>query len=548
LSRARPGHSPPGRIDEVVASDVVVVGAGIAGLAAALGAGSRRRVTVLTKAPLGAGGASPWAQGGIAAAVGRDDSPELHAEDTLAAGAGIADPEVVELLTAEGPRRIERLLRLGTRFDRDARGDLALGREGAHGRRRILRARGDATGAEIVRALIGALGEAPGVTVAESAFATDLVMVDGRVAGVAAIHDAFDGGARRILHRAPAVVLATGGIGRAYLHTTNPPEATGDGLAMAARAGARLADLEFVQFHPTALAAPGADPLPLLTEALRGEGALLVDEQGRRFLLAEDPRGELAPRDVVARAIWRELQSGRRVFLDAREAVGEGFPERFPTVFRLCRAHGFDPRREALPVVPAAHYHMGGVAVDHRGRTSLVGLWACGEVSSTGVHGANRLASNSLLEALVFGARVAEDLRLPLPAPANERAARGALPTSPAARRVAADETPLTELRRTMWERVGVVRDEAGLEAAVGELDRLTAETGDPAEAGGELRNLLTAGKLVAMAALRRRESRGSHFRSDYPAADPEQRRRVFWTLPALATAAAGPARALAVP
>ncbi len=547
MSFAGPGLA---RIDEVAASDVVVVGAGIAGLAAALGAARRRRVTVLTKAPLGAGGASPWAQGGIAAAVGRDDSPRLHAEDTLAAGAGLADPEIVALLTAEGPRRIARLVRLGARFDRDRRGDLELVREGAHRRRRVLHAQGDSTGAEIVRALTAAVAGAPGISVVEDAFASDLVRIDGRVVGVVAVHGGADGGGgRRVLHLAPAVVLATGGIGRAFLHTTNPPEATGDGLAMAARAGARLADLEFVQFHPTALAVPGADPLPLLTEALRGEGSTVVDEEGRRFLLDEDARGELAPRDLVARAIWRQLRAGGRVFLDARQAVGESFPERFPTVFRLCRAHGIDPRREPLPVAPAAHYHMGGVAVEARGRTSLVGLWACGEVTSTGAHGANRLASNSLLEALVFGARVAEDLRLALPPPAGEREGLAALAESPRPRRVAGDEARLAALRRTMWDQVGVERDAASLEAALAAIDRLAAEhpSGAAGDAtGGELRNLLTVGRLVAAAALARRESRGSHFRRDHPAEDPEQRRRAFWTLPALqASAAPAPPRAV---
>jgi len=555
-------REPRELIDEVAASDVVVVGAGIAGLAAALGAARTRRVTVLTKAPLGAGGASPWAQGGIAAAMGRDDSPRLHAEDTVAAAGGLADPEIVALLTAEGPRRIARLIRLGTRFDRDASGELALGREGAHRRRRVLHARGDSTGAEIVRALTQAVAQAPNITVAEGAFAGDLVSTGGRVGGVVAMHADGDGG-RRVLHRAPAVVLATGGIGRAFLHTTNPPEATGDGLAMAARAGARLADLEFVQFHPTALAVPGADPLPLLTEALRGEGAILVDGEGRRFLLDDDPRGELAPRDLVARAIWRQLRAGHQVYLDARDAVGESFPERFPTVFQLCRAHGLDPRREPLPVVPAAHYHMGGVAVESRGRTSLVGLWACGEVTSTGVHGANRLASNSLLEALVFGARVAEDLRLPLPAPTGEREARAAIASAPRPRSTATDQAPLAALRRTMWDQVGVVRDGAGLAAAVAALDRLAAASTDGAagadgadwaawadgsdgdRTGGELRNLLTAGRLIAAAALARRESRGSHFRSDYPDEDPELRRRVFWTFPETGPGpATGPARA----
>jgi L-aspartate oxidase len=535
------------RFDGVARSEVLVVGSGVAGLTAALGS-APRRVTLLTKSAL-VSGSSPWAQGGIAAAVGADDSPALHAADTMAAGAGLNDPDVVALLTGEGPERIRTLLALGVRFDRDAEGELHLGKEAAHGRRRILHAR-DATGAEIVRALSEAVRQAPEIRVEEGAFAVDLVLDGPRVAGVLAIH--ADGG--RVLHLAPAVVLATGGLGRLYLHTTNPPEATGDGLAMAARAGARLVDLELVQFHPTALAAEGADPMPLLTEALRGEGAVLLDGRGRRFMLDEHPDAELAPRDVVARAIWRRQVAGEGVFLDARAAVGDRFPERFPQVFEICRNQDLDPRTEPIPVAPAAHYHMGGIAVDAGGRTSLPGLWACGEVSATGVHGANRLASNSLLEALVFGARVAEDLRREIPAgpvavrTAGLRVAEG----SEGPRSAAGDAELITRVRRLMWEKVGLVRDEAGLLAALEELDRL-AETSP--QAAGEARNLLGIARLVTAAALARCESRGGHFRSDVPAPDPAWRRRLFLTaapdglahfetpeaLPALALATGGP-------
>jgi L-aspartate oxidase len=510
------GVRPP---DEVLTTDMVVVGAGVAGLSAALGA-APLRVTVITKTRLAEGGASVWAQGGVAAAVGRDDAPPLHAADTLAAGAGLSDARAVELLTREGPDRVRALVALGADFDRTPEGDLALGREAAHSRRRILHAHGDATGAEMVRAQSTAVRERARIRVEERAFALDLVRDGdrpGRVVGVLALHE--DG--RLVLHRAPAVVLATGGIGRAYSHTTNPPEATGDGLAIAARAGARLVDLEFVQFHPTALAAGGADPMPLLTEALRGEGAVLLDGEGRRFMVDEHPLAELAPRDVVARAIWRREQAGDRVVLDARAAVGARFPARFPTVFASCRAVGIDPRREVMPVSPAAHYHMGGVAVDRRGRTSLAGLWACGEVSSTGVHGANRLASNSLLEALVFGARVAEDVR------AHHGAnVLGGPPSAGAPAVVTPFAAPaeLAELRRLMWDHVGLVRDADGLTFALAAFSSLAPALAAP----GEAHNLLAVARLVAAAARERRESRGGHHRSDFPHTEARWKRRIY--------------------
>ncbi|HYO14433.1 MAG TPA: L-aspartate oxidase [Thermoanaerobaculia bacterium] len=515
------GRLLPGRFDGVLRSDVLVVGTGIAGLTAALGC-HPLRVTVLTKARLGAGGSSPWAQGGIAAAVGPDDAPALHAADTLAAGAGLNDPFVVDLLTREGPERVRALLDLGARFDLDETGGLALGREAAHSRRRILHSR-DATGAEIVRTLVEAVRRTPEIRVVDRAFAVDLVVEGGDVMGVWAIHE--DG--RRVLHLAPAVVLATGGLGRLYLHTTNPREATGDGLAMAARAGARLVDLEFVQFHPTALAT-GADPMPLLTEALRGEGAVLVDGEGQRFMGEEHPDRELAPRDVVARAIWRRLMAGSQVFLDARDAVGNSFPDRFPTVYNLCREHGLDPRVEPIPVAPAAHYHMGGIAVDEAWRTSLPGLWAAGEVTATGAHGANRLASNSLLEALVFGARVAEDLQARLPMARTPRGTGwGAAGVSSPSLSAPGDEELITAVRRLMWEKVGLVRDGAGLASALNELEHLAA---GHFRAAGEARNLLGVGRLVTAAALARRESRGGHYRTDVPHPDTAWRRRLFLT------------------
>lgn len=501
----------------------VVVGAGIGGLMAALKL-APRRVTVLCKTELGMGAATGWAQGGIAAAIGADDSPQLHNLDTQRAGAGLSDAAIVEILTNDAPARIEELLELGAAFDRTENGALALGREAAHNRRRIVKAGGDATGHEILKTLVAAVRANPAITVLEYAAADDLVVANGRVHGVHGHH--AHTGERFVLH-ADATVLATGGIGRLYRYTTNPPQSTGDGIAMAARAGAVLGDMEFVQFHPTALAT-GDDPLPLVTEAIRGEGAILRNDLGERFMRELHADAELAPRDVVARGIFFQQRAGRTVSLDAREAVGEAFPEKFPTVFRACMQAGIDPRRVAIPVTPAAHYHMGGIAVDAWGRSSVPGLWACGETGASGVHGANRLASNSLLEALVYATRVAKDIA-------------GALPASAAPKvqlhdvRTASDEActqAVSDLRSVMYANVGLVRDEAGLNAALARLAELHVT--HPAQSA-ELRNLLTVGRLVTAAALTRKESRGSHYRSDYPEADEAFAKRSFTTLAGVA-------------
>ena len=483
--------------------DVIVVGGGVGGMRAAL-ALSPLRVVLLTKTPFGVGGASPHAQGGMAAAVAPGDSPAKHYADTLRVGAQLNDEATVDAMTEQAPSEVDRLVEIGTRFDRLPGGGFALGREGGHRRRRILHAGGDATGRELVRSLAAAVVQAPGIEIWDQTFARDLIVEDGRVVGVEADY----GGGAAIEFLAPAILLATGGGGQLYRYTTNPPELTCDGMAMAARAGAALVDLEFVQFHPTAFAIQ-RDPLPLLTEALRGEGVPVLDEAGRRFLADVHTDAEMAPRDVVARAIFQHRQAGHEAFLDPRDVAGLDLAAGFPTVIENCREHGLDPKERPLPITPAAHYFMGGVETDLRGRTSVPGLWACGEVSATGAHGANRLASNSLLEAVVFGSRAAVDIRdsaRPRPSVESGRWHHGSWCCSPSPQR--------GRLRDLMWRHAGLSRCEGGLEEARVELSRMEdcVDFGDP-----ELANLLIIGRHLVAAALTRRESRGSHFRSDYP-------------------------------
>jgi L-aspartate oxidase len=483
--------------------DLIVVGSGAAGLSTALGSGGALRVAVVSRGVLGQDGATCWAQGGIAAAVGPGDSPGQHAADTIIAGARLNNKSAVRWLAESAPDIIRWLLSLGMQFDL-SNGRIGLGREAAHSFPRVLHAGGDATGAELARALSQAVVRQPWIERHEFANACEILKRGPQVVGVA-IRDRR-GESVRLL--APSVVLATGGIGQLYRYTSNPVEADGSGLALAHQAGAELADLEFVQFHPTALAPMddrAAPQLPLLTEALRGAGALLVNDHGVRFMVATNPQAELAPRDIVARAVWEQLSRGHRVYLDAR-SLGDALCHRFPNLMQVCSQRGLDPRVHLVPIVPAAHYAMGGIRVDLHSMSRIPGLYAVGEAACTGVHGANRLASNSLLEAIAFGKALGERLGDIGPAAPITRVDAS---TVPAMRSESAnDQMVLTRLRQIMWSEVGIVRTLDGLQAAHQQISLLERRclAGAPA-----LRQLLVA-RLIVEACLRRREGVGAHF------------------------------------
>jgi L-aspartate oxidase len=482
----------------------LVVGSGVAGLHTAWRASDSGDVLLLTKRSL-FDSATAYAQGGIAAALGAGDSPALHRQDTLAAGAALCDAAAVQVLVEEGPARVRELQTAGAEFDLDPRGRLELGREAAHSKNRIVHAHGDQTGAEVARTLVARVRDTNRVRVLEKTRVLDLIMRRGACLGVRA---SVKGRATEII--ADATVVATGGCGQIYRYTTNPVVATGDGYAIVHRAGVRLVDMEFVQFHPTALDTP-ENPLALISETVRGEGAILVNDRGDRFMRGRHRLAELAPRDVVARAIFRERRRGP-VFLDARE-LGERFADRFPGIFSLCMARGIDPRRDLIPVTPAAHYMMGGVVTDLRGRSSAVRLYAVGEVARTGVHGANRLASNSLLEGLVFAERVARDLASNAPLTTVPPIGKWKVPPlmDRGAAQVAADD-----IRAVMWEYAGIARTARGLRTALDKLDEIGRRLSGGAT---EERNMLQTAQLVAEAALLRKESRGGHYRADYPRA-----------------------------
>lgn len=503
------------------AADFLVIGSGVAGLFAALQASQHGRVILLTKDLLE--GNTRYAQGGVAAAISNEDSWQSHMSDTLEAGAGLCDPQAVSILVQEGPDRIRDLIELGARFDQQA-GEIALTREGGHSRRRILHAGGDATGKEIEETLARAAVNHPGITIITPAFAVDLLTVNKECYGALALV-----GGELWAYLAKATIVASGGAGQVFEHTTNSTLVTGDGIAMAYRAGAELMDMELYQFHPTGLKVAGA-PRSLITEAVRGEGAFLLDLQGRRFMLGRHPLAELAPRDVVARAMVQVMaETGSdHVWLDMRHLHEIDLPTRFPTVFATCQQCGLDIRTDLIPVSPVAHYFMGGIRVNYQGRTNLPGLYACGEAACLAVHGANRLASNSLLDGLVFGRRIAEcanRYRLQI----SDEALLGLhieqhYPIDSQLLQQSAEEVRAL-VQQVMWQGVGLTRTAAGLRQAWQELTSL----GQKVFAGGldgtawlEVANLLTIGQLITKSAAIREESRGGHYRLDFPERDDE--------------------------
>lgn len=502
----------------MVETDVLVIGSGIAGLFTAIKASEQRSVLMITKKSLLESN-TRYAQGGIAAVIAEDDSPAYHLQDTLVAGAGLCRSEAVEALVNEGPDGVKELIRLGTLFDLE-NGELALTQEGAHSHRRILHANGDATGYEIVRALAAQANEHPGIEVWDEHFVIDLITEQGECVG--ALVQKADGS--QVFVKAEATVLCSGGAGQLYRYTTNPEVATADGVAMAYRAGAVVRDMEFIQFHPTSLCYPGA-PRFLVSEAVRGEGAYLRNVKGERFMERYHAQLELAPRDIVARAIVSEMESTNStfVYLDITHEPAEMVKHRFPTIYETCMRYGLDMTTDWIPVAPAAHYMMGGVKTDLSGESSIGRLFACGEVSSTGVHGANRLASNSLSEAIVFGRRIVDRIQfLPPLAPLQTR-----VPTSTSIRRnIKEEQKPVSErrlrLQKMMVRQVGLRRNGDNLQAAIEKLQQELQFFDQKFTHKEEMEyaNLLTCAWLVTTGALHREESRGAHYREDFPQRD----------------------------
>lgn len=497
-------------------TDVIVVGSGISGLMTAICL-YPRKVTLISKKKLGEASSSAWAQGGIAAAIGKDDSPKIHFEDTIKASSGLSDEKIVKIITDEAASIIKFLEEKGVNFDKDHLENFLMSQEAAHSRRRVLKVNGDSSGREIIKTLINNIQKLENITILEDVTIDEIITENNKVIGLIGRHVGKNVVDNFTFFKSPNIVLATGGLGSIYEHTTNPRDIYGEGIAMAARAGAVLCDMEFVQFHPTGMDV-GLDPTPLLTEALRGDGAKLVDENDRQFMKSVHPNGDLAPRDIVARELKRLNDLGHSTFLDCRKFSNEKLETMFPSAYSFLKKANIDFTKEKIPVTPAAHYHMGGVLVDENGKSSIKGLWACGEVSSTGAHGANRLASNSLLEAFVFGKRIATSI--------NNEAFNNAddkninfqkyLPKEKTSSRIRAKKY-IWQLRNIMSDLVGVYRNEQKLKKAFIEIDRIEREAKN---LSAKLKDMILVSRLITYSAYLRKESRGAHFRSDYPTTD----------------------------
>lgn len=492
--------------------DVIIVGAGLAGLFAALKL-APIPTTIIAAKTLGSGSSSVWAQGGVAAAIGEGDTTDKHAADTINVGAGIVDHQIAQLITSEAPAAIKDLLHYGVPFDKNIEGKLQLSKEAAHSNRRIVRVEGDRAGAAIMAALISAVKQTPSIQILEQIEVHKLARKNGHIKGVYFWPSSAKGTGKGTLLKARSVILATGGCGHLFEKTTNPDMARGEGLAMAAKIGAVISDAEFVQFHPTAIDSD-IDPAPLATEALRGEGAHLINNQGERFMQQLHKDAELAPRDIVAIAVDRERKAGRGAFLDCASTIGKNMEQQFPTVIQKCREIGIDPTKDPIPVAPAAHFHMGGIVTDANGRSTIDGLWACGEVASTGLHGANRLASNSLLEAVVMSSRIASDIKNNATRLKQGRTTVKSFKEKIIDKQLDTDlKSAVSSLRQIIFQHVGVERSEKSLRLAIEQLEKLEPIL----QKSARTKNMLLTAKFIVKAAYDRKESRGSHLRTDHP-------------------------------